>query len=116
MTLLFLERLRLSTTEASTRPCNGSMTAVSPLQREVPLQRSRVSILRLLRSLTSDCVMAHYNPEAEAELKVDASQVGLGYPDAIHSRTLADVDGRYSQTKRSSGCGVRCVKVPFIPL
>ena len=78
MTLLFLERLRLSTTEASTRPCNGSMTAVSPLQREVPLQRFRVSILRLLRSLTSDCVMAHYNPEAEAELKVDASQVGLG--------------------------------------
>ena len=33
---------------------------------------------QLKDSLTSDCVMAHYNPEAETELRIDASPVGLG--------------------------------------
>ena len=61
----------------------------------------------------SDCVMAHYNPEAETELRVDASPVGLGAilmqsnGQEYASRTLTDVEGWYSQTeKRSSDGGV----------
>ena len=33
---------------------------------------------QLKGSLTSDSVMAHYNPEAETELRVDGSPVGIG--------------------------------------
>ena len=57
--------------------------------------------------------MAHYNPEAETELRVDASPVGLGAilmqsnghetrPVAYASRTLTDVERRYSQTEREA--------------
>ena len=57
--------------------------------------------------------MAHYNPEAETELRVDASPVGLGAilmqfhgqevrPVAYASRTLTEVERRYSQTKREA--------------
>ncbi|CAB3985107.1 Transposon Tf2-9 poly [Paramuricea clavata] len=62
-------------------------------------------------SLTSDCVMAHYNPEAETELRVDASPVGLGailmQSDGHETRpvayaTLTDVERRYSQTEREA--------------
>jgi hypothetical protein len=67
----------------------------------------------LKNSLTSDCVMAHYNPEAETELRVDASPVGLGAilmqsdgqetrPVAYASRILTDVERRYSQTEREA--------------
>ena len=67
----------------------------------------------LKNSLTSDCVMAHYNPEAETELRVDASPVGLGAilmqsdgqetrPVAYASRSLSDVERRYSQTEREA--------------
>ena len=70
-------------------------------------------IQRAKNSLTSDCVMAHYNPEAETELMVDASPVGLGAilmqsdghetrPVAYASRTLTDVERRYSQTEREA--------------
>ena len=34
------------------------------------------ALSQLKDSLTSDCLMAHYNPEAETELRVDASPVG----------------------------------------
>ena len=57
--------------------------------------------------------MAHYNPEAETELRVDASPVGLGAilmqsdgkevrPVAYASRSLTDVERRYSQTEREA--------------
>ena len=57
--------------------------------------------------------MAHYNLEAETELRVDASPVGLGAilmqshgqevrPVAYASRTLTEVERRYSQTKREA--------------
>ena len=68
---------------------------------------------RLQVLLTSDCVVAHYNQAAETELKVDASPVGLGpillqrsgdnvRPVAYASRTLTDVERRYSQTEREA--------------
>ena len=57
--------------------------------------------------------MAHYNPEAETELRVDANPVGLGailmQSDgqkvrlvAYASRTFTEVDRRYSQTEREA--------------
>ena len=57
--------------------------------------------------------MAHYNPEAETELRVDASPVGLGAilmqsnghemrPFAYASGTLIDVERRYSQTEKEA--------------
>ena len=66
---------------------------------------------RLKGLLTSDCVVAHYNQAAETELIVDASPVGLSAillqrsgdsvsPVAYASRTLTDVERRYSQTER----------------
>lgn len=63
--------------------------------------------------LTSDHVMAHYNPAAPTQLRVDASPVGLGAiltqtqdgeikPIAYASRTLTSVETRYSQTEREA--------------
>ena len=57
--------------------------------------------------------MAHYNPEAETELRVDACSIRLGAilmqsdgqevrPVAYASRTLTDVERRYSQTEREA--------------
>ncbi|KAK3700539.1 hypothetical protein QZH41_000759 [Actinostola sp. cb2023] len=68
---------------------------------------------KLKASLTSDCVMAHYDPAAETHLRVDASPVGLGAillqcqdgvsrPVAYASRTLTDVERRYSQTEKEA--------------
>ena len=67
----------------------------------------------LKKRLTSECVMAHYNPSAPTQLRVDASPVGLGViltqtqdgkvrPVAYASRTLSDVERRYSQTEREA--------------
>ena len=64
--------------------------------------------------LTSDCVMSHFDPLAETQLKVDASPFGLGAvllqgsgddvrPIAYASCTLNDVEGRYLQTERERG-------------
>ena len=63
--------------------------------------------------LTSDCPMSHFDPSAETQLKVDASPFGLGAvllqgsgddvrPIAYASRTLTDVERRYSQTEREA--------------
>ena len=68
---------------------------------------------RLRDALTSDCVVAHYDQTAATELKVDASPVGLGAillqrskgtvrPVAYASRTLTDVERRYSQTEKEA--------------
>ena len=68
---------------------------------------------RLREALTSDCVVAHYDQTADTELKVDASPVGLGAillqrskgvvrPVAYASRTLTDVERRYSQTEKEA--------------
>ncbi|KAK3752963.1 hypothetical protein QZH41_005120, partial [Actinostola sp. cb2023] len=57
--------------------------------------------------------MAHYDPAAETHLRVDASPVGLGAillqcqdgvsrPVAYASRTLTDVERRYSQTEKEA--------------
>ena len=58
--------------------------------------------------------MSHYDPTAPTELRVDASPVGLGAiltqtgpdgasrPIAYASRTLSDVERRYSQTEREA--------------
>ena len=67
--------------------------------------------------LTSDCLMSHFDPSAETQLKVDASSFGLGAvllqgsgddvrPIAYASRTLTDVERRYSQTERGPGGGL----------
>ena len=58
-------------------------------------------------------VVAHYDQSADTELKVDASPVGLGAillqrsssvvrPVACASRTLTDVERRYSQTEKEA--------------
>jgi bacterioferritin-associated ferredoxin len=63
--------------------------------------------------LTSDCVMSHFDPSVETQLKVDASPFGLGAvllqgsegderPVAYASRTLTDVERRYSQTEKEA--------------
>ena len=68
---------------------------------------------KLKAMLTSDCVMAHYDPAAPTQLRVDASSVGLGAlltqtqqgvvrPVAYASRTLTEVERRYSQTEREA--------------
>jgi hypothetical protein len=68
---------------------------------------------KLKDSLTSDSVMAHYDPDMETELRVDASTIGLGAilmqsdghetrPVAYASRTLTDVERRYSQTEKEA--------------
>ena len=71
---------------------------------------------KLKTTLTSDCVMSHYDPKVPTELTVDASPVGLGAiltqigadgvsrPVAYGSRTLSDVERRHSQTERGSEC------------
>ncbi len=57
--------------------------------------------------------MAHYDPDMQTELRVDASPVGLGAilmqsdghetrPVAYASRTLTDVERRYSQTEKEA--------------
>lgn len=68
---------------------------------------------RLRVILTGDCIVAHYDQSAVTELKVDASPVGLGaillqrrgdnvQPVAYASRTLTDVERRYSQTEKEA--------------
>ena len=68
---------------------------------------------RLRHVLTSNDVMAHFVTGAHTELRVDASPVGLGAvltqtidgisrPVAYASRTLSDVERRYSQTEREA--------------
>ena len=63
--------------------------------------------------LTSDCLMSHFDPSAETQLKVDASPFGLGAvllqgsgddvrPIAYASHTLTNVERRYSQTQREA--------------
>ena len=67
----------------------------------------------LQRTLTSDSVMAHFDPSAPTQLRVDASPFGLGAiltqthgdetrPIAYASRTLTAVERRYSQTEREA--------------
>lgn len=58
-------------------------------------------------SLTSDTIMAYFDPSKETELWVDASPVGLGAIlcqenkiVAYASRSLSPVEQRYSQTER----------------
>ena len=68
---------------------------------------------QLKAALTSESVMAHYDPTAPTHLRVDASPVGLGAiltqtqrgvvrPVAYASRTLTDVERRYSQTEKEA--------------
>ncbi|CAB4023777.1 Transposon Tf2-9 poly, partial [Paramuricea clavata] len=63
--------------------------------------------------LTGNTVMAHYDPSAPTHLRVDASPVGLGAmltqtqhgitkPIAYASRTLSNVERRYSQTEKEA--------------
>ncbi len=63
--------------------------------------------------LTDTQVMAHYDPSAPTHLCIDASPVGLGAmltetqdrvtrPIAYASRTLSNVERRYSQTKKEA--------------
>ena len=68
---------------------------------------------KLKQSITSDQIMAYYDPKKETELLVDASPVGLGallaQVDAkgqtivaYASRSLTPTEQRYSQTKREA--------------
>ena len=67
----------------------------------------------LQTTLTSNSVMAHFDPSAPTQLRVDASPVGQGAiltqthgdetrPVAYASRTLTPVERRYSQTEREA--------------
>ncbi|KAK3092457.1 hypothetical protein FSP39_003031 [Pinctada imbricata] len=64
---------------------------------------------KLKDSLTSDKVMSYYDPKKHTEVVVDASPVGLGAIltqegkiIAYASRSLTDVEQRYSQTEREA--------------
>ena len=72
------------------------------------------SFKQLKEALMSATVMVYYKPGAETKIVVDASPVGLGAillqkqsdgsekPVAYASRTLTDVERRYSQTEREA--------------
>lgn len=74
----------------------------------------QVSLQTLKDSLTSDAIMSYFYPNRETELIVDASPVGLGailcqkdekgvkYIIAYASRSLSDVERRYSQTEKEA--------------
>ena len=78
------------------------------------LPQHQSSFDKLKSALTSEQVMAHYDPAADTHLKVDASPFGLGAillqsgpnselrPVAYASRTLSSVERRYSQTEREA--------------
>ncbi|TKS65153.1 Retrovirus-related Pol polyprotein from transposon 17.6 [Collichthys lucidus] len=77
-----------------------------------PEQQAAVQTLK--DSLTSDTTMSYFYPGRETELIVDASPVGLGailcqkdekgvkYMVAYASRSLSDVERRYSQTEKEA--------------
>ena len=81
---------------------------------------------QLKATLTSESVMAHYNPSALTYLHIDASPVGLRAiltqtqqgvvrPVAYASRTLNDVERHYSQTRSSGNCfGMREIPSLFV--
>ena len=67
----------------------------------------------LQKAMTSDSVMAHFDPRAPTQLRLDASPVGLGTiltqthgdvtrPVAYAWRTLTTVERRYSQAEREA--------------
>ena len=67
----------------------------------------------LQKTLTSNSVIAHFNPSTPTQFRVDASPVGLvailtqthgdeTRPVAYASRTLTPVERRYSQTEREA--------------
>ena len=67
------------------------------------------ALQKLKDALTSDAVMAYFDPELDTEIEVDASPVGLagiltqgGKVIAYGSRSLTDVETRYSQTEREA--------------
>ena len=67
------------------------------------------ALQKLKDALTSDAVMAYFDPELDTEIEVDASPVGLagiltqaGKVIAYGSRSLIDVETRYSQTEREA--------------
>uniref|UniRef100_A0AAQ4Q6X4 Gypsy retrotransposon integrase-like protein 1 n=1 Tax=Gasterosteus aculeatus aculeatus TaxID=481459 RepID=A0AAQ4Q6X4_GASAC len=74
----------------------------------------KVALQTLKDSLTSDTTMSYFYPGRETELIVDASPVGLGailcqkdvqgakYMIAYASRSLSDVERRYSQTEKEA--------------
>ncbi|XP_041453694.1 uncharacterized protein K02A2.6-like [Lytechinus variegatus] len=75
--------------------------------------RHQRSFDELRNALTSDKVIAHFVTGADTQLRVDASPVGLGAiltqtvngitrPVAYASRTLSDVERRYSQTEKEA--------------
>lgn len=68
-----------------------------------------MNTLKLNSKLSSDTVMSYFNPEIESVIYVDASPVGLAAIlsqnckiVAYVSRSLTDVESRYSQTKREA--------------
>ena len=77
-------------------------------------QEQQRSLQKLKDSLTSDATMSYFYPSRETELIVDASPVGLGailcqkdengvkYIIAYASRSLSDVERRYSQTEKEA--------------
>ena len=67
------------------------------------------ALQKLKDALTSDAVMAYFDPELDTEIEVDASSVGLagilpqaGKVIAYGSKSLTDVETRYSQTEREA--------------
>ena len=67
------------------------------------------ALQKLKDALTSDAVMAYFDPQLDTEIEVDASPVGLagiltqaGKVIAYGSRSLTDVETRYSQTEREA--------------
>ena len=87
------------------------LTRKGTLWRWNSVHQQAFDTLKTLLSGTQ--VMAHYDPSAPTQLRVDASPVGLGAvltqtqhgvtrPIAYASRTLSNVERRYSQTEKEA--------------
>ena len=79
----------------------------SMLLRPCNLTEEETAFRRLQNELTSDRLMAYFDPKKPTDVLVDASSTGLGailIQDgkviSYGSRALSDVETRYSQTER----------------
>ena len=94
----------------------GYSTITEPLRKLIKKdvnwiweQEQQEAFKKLQNSLSSDTVMTYFNPKADTEIIVDASPVGIaaimlqnGRVVCYASKSLTDVETRYSQTEREN--------------
>lgn len=105
----------LGMTNYCSRCINGYAEICEPMRelthKDTPWEwkeKHEKAFVELKHSLSSDTVMAYYDPEKPVEVTVDASPIGLGailVQDKIvsyASRALTSVESRYSQVEREA--------------